>query len=326
MLATLLVILGALGWAMRDLVGKDMQSPSVFLTLAASSAIGLILNTGVMLAQQCAGFGCVEPLPARKQMWLYARCVGAASSITLNFFALNKLDLALSAMIHCTSPLFVVLLGRVFLGEHIRPLARLCIACAAAGMVVFIQPWHLRGDSGASTVGLIAAFGSSVGAAFSYTSLRALGDLGSTTVLFAMYSTSLILGAGVCVVQGVPRPNGALLWHFGALGVVTFLAEVLITKGYAFATRGAGSVAAYKFLTPVFSMVFDAAVLHQRPDALNIVGAVIVLAASAALVRIQSSGGQVRTVKQATDDKPADASTANLDVEVPADADACAAP
>merc|ERR1712176_1597265 len=127
------------------------------------------MGTAAMVGKQCAGFGCTDPLPARPQLWLLARCVCATSSIALNFVSLQNLNLAMSTMIHCTSPLFVVVMGRVLLGERIRLLAYVCIAAAAAGMVVFVQPWRVEGEGGISLVGVAAAFGSSIMAAFSYT-------------------------------------------------------------------------------------------------------------------------------------------------------------
>uniref|UniRef100_A0A7S2PC10 EamA domain-containing protein n=1 Tax=Zooxanthella nutricula TaxID=1333877 RepID=A0A7S2PC10_9DINO len=82
-----------------------------------------------------------------------------------------------------------------------------------------------------------------------------------------------------------------MLLFFGSLGTVTYVAELLITKGYAFATKGAGSVAVYKFLTPVFSMIFDASVFGEMPNVFEVVGGLIVLASSAAMVHVQASKG-----------------------------------
>jgi len=248
-----------------------------------------MINTGVIAGQQCASFGCSDRLGLRAQLWLAARAGGAFTSILLNFMALQRLDLAISSMIHCTSPLFVVLLGRVFLGERIKPLAGICVVVALLGLMLDVQPWSHKAAAagGGSVLGYVFALGSSIAAGFSYTSLRALADLTPTTTLMAMYGCSLTAGFVALLVQGVDPPPGEVLAHFAGISVVTYVSEWLITKGYALATQGAGSVAVYKFLTPIFALVFDVAVFGEIPNALNLLGALVVVVSSALMVHAQ---------------------------------------
>jgi drug/metabolite transporter (DMT)-like permease len=306
LLATLLVVGGAFGWAVRDLVSKSLgKHVSPWLTLAATSAGGLIINTAVLAGKQCAGFGCSDRLRPRAQLWLAARASGAFTSILLNFMALQHLDLAISSMIHCTSPLFVVLLGNLLLGEQIKPLAGAYVVVALLGLVLDVQPWSAMGGTtgNGSILGYVFALGSSIAAGFSYTSLRALADLTSTTTLMAMYCFCLTAGLIALMVTGVEATSGDVMIHFAGITVVTYVSEVLITKGYALATQGAGSVAVYKFLTPIFALVFGMVFYSEIPNALNLLGACVVVGSSALMVHTQAKAKHVEPVSKGDPEK-----------------------
>merc|ERR550532_2514813 len=135
-------------------------------------------------------------------------------------------------MIHCSAPVLIVFLSWLLLGEPIRPAAGLCMAVCALGLFLDIAPWQHREKSagGGSFIGYLLAFGSTIGSAFTYTSLRALKGVRPTTSLTALYTCLLIIG---------------------------FL--LALNNGYALATQGAGSVAVYKFLTPIFEIGWNAA-------------------------------------------------------------------
>merc|ERR1712032_943027 len=77
--------------------------------------------------------------------------------------------------------------------------------------------------------------------------------------------------------------------HFVGISVVTYISEVLITKGYALATQGANSVAVYKFLTPIFALAFGVVFYGEIPNALNILGALVVVSSSAMMVYTQAT-------------------------------------
>lgn len=323
LLAIILVSLGALGWSVRDVLGKTSHSPSPFLTLAATSAGGIILNFGVMLSKQCAGFGCVDKLTPRTIAWLFARCIGAVGGCTLNFMALKHLDLALSTMIHCSAPLFIVVLGCVLLNERVKPLAVICIVVALIGMVLDIQPWNVKSSAKSSMLGLLLAFAGSVCSAFAYISLRALSDLSSTTTLLAFYVSGLTFGICVLMFEGFDKPSASLLRDFAGISLATYVSEVLITKGYAFATKGAGSVAVFKFLTPVFSIVFDILVYHKIPNLYSVIGAALVVSSSALMVKIQShspdpaSSSAKSTALESDDESESESETENVSARSP---------
>jgi len=290
-------MLGAFGWAVRDLASKGLgNGVSPWLTVAATSAGGLIINTGVLAGKQCAGFGCSDRLGLRSQLWLVARAGGAFLAILLNFMALQHLDLAISSMIHCTSPLVVVLLSKVLLGEQIKPVAAICVVVALLGMALDVQPWSAKAAAadGGSICGYVFAIGSSIAAGFSYTSLRALADLSSTTTLMALYSFSLTAGFVALMVAGVEAVPGDVLARFAGISIVTYISELLITKSYALATEGAGTVSVYKFLTPIFALGFDVVFESVIPNALNLLGALVVIGSSALMVHAQSKAKHVQ--------------------------------
>lgn len=175
-----------------------------------------------------------------------------------------------------------------------KPLAGVCIVAALLGLVLDLQPWSENATSAGSVLGYVYAFGSSIAAGFSYTSLRALADISSATTLMAMYGFSLTASFITLLITGTERVSNSVLLHFVGISVVTYLSELLITKGYALATQGAGSVAVYKFLTPIFALAFDVAFFGEIPNVSNIAGALVVVGSSALMVHVQAKADPVQ--------------------------------
>jgi len=280
-------MVAAFFWACRDVASKVIEARGLgpWNILAVCSFFALLLNVMAMLGKQCAGFGCTEKLPWQTQGWVAARCVGATVGMVGNLIAVKELSLGIASMIHCTSPIFVILLSRLLLRERISPLAAGCMLIAVVGLTLQIQPWHQRSqaEGGGSIFGYVCAFVSVIGAAASYTSLRALREISATTSLFALYLTGLATGM-VMTMQVGAAPLPLNMWGLlFLLALIIFSAEALLTKGYAWATDAA-SVAGYKYLTPVFAMGFNFYLTGIIPTPLTLVGACLVLASSALMV------------------------------------------
>jgi drug/metabolite transporter (DMT)-like permease len=320
-IGTLLVILGAFGWSVRDVANNFLNhqaaAPSVWTIVAMQGAIGLVLNITMSEIGQLVSKDKKESMETilgyREKAWLIIRAVGAFVAIALHIMALEKVDLALASMIHCTAPLFIVLFSRLLLGEPIRLAAVLCMAVCAVGLTLDIAPWQSRDKDagGGSLPGYALAFGSAIASALAYTSLRALKDVSSTTSLRALYTTLLVGGFLLALgSEGIKKPSYSMWWLFIMVGISTFAAEWLITKGYALATEGACSVAVYKFLTPIFAIGWDLALFKQSPQVLSLVGAALVLLSSAVLVRVQA--GHTETLMGEADIDPAPKSAQNV--------------
>jgi drug/metabolite transporter (DMT)-like permease len=297
-LASLLVILGAFGWSVRDVANKLMQEregdkPSVWTITAVQGAIGLILNftisQGKLLINEEAAER-REVISGKEKIWLVVRVIGAISGITLHILSLGMVDLALASMIHCTAPIFIVVLSRVFLGEPIRLGAGLAMSLCAVGLILDIAPWKGQREQtgGGSVLGYTLAFGSALGSAFAYTSLRALKGVSPTTSLQTLYISLLVFGFFPALAEGIAKPTLEIWGLFVMVGTATYCSEWLITKGYALAAQGAGSVAVFKFLTPIFEIGWNVVLFQRFPTALSIVGATLVVVSSAVLVHVQA--------------------------------------
>jgi len=295
-LAALLVTLGAFGWSVRDLGNKYMKesgddAPSVWTITAFQGAIGFILVFLVDQGKACMGKSDLSDTPetidTKAKLWLVARVLGALAGIALHIMALSMVDLALASMTHCSAPLFIVLLSRVILKEPIKLAAAVAMGICCVGLVLDIAPWNSTKAS--SLLGILLVFGSAFGSAVTYTSLRALKDIKPSTSLKVLYLGVFIIGFLLALASGISKPTGKIWGFLFMVALSTFFSEWCITKGYALATQGAGSVAVFKFLTPIFAIGWDASLFGHYPTALSLTGAALVLVSSAALVRIQAS-------------------------------------
>merc|ERR1712241_984720 len=166
----------------------------------------------------------------------------------------------------------------LLLGERIRPVAVACIAVSLAGLTLSVKPWTISGAGNA--VGYIYAVISAIFTGLSYASFRGLRNLSAARILFVLLTFNLLLAFSIgLLTDRLNQPTAEQWFHLILTGVVTWAAEVCMTKGYALAVQGAGQVAVYKFLTPVFSIVLDFMLLHHVPDWATVVGGAVVLIA-----------------------------------------------
>lgn len=298
-LAALLVTFGAFGWSVRDLANKYMKesgdaAPSVWTITAFQGAIGFIIvflvDQHKTVMRKYDSSDTPETIDTKAKLWLVARVVGALAGIALHIMALGMVDLALASMIHCSAPLFIVLLSRVILKEPIKLAAAVAMGICCVGLLLDIAPWKDRESTkGSSLLGILLAFGSAFGSALTYTSLRALKDIKPSTSLKVLYLGIFITGFFLALASGISKPTGRIWGFLFMVALATYASEWFMTKGYALATQGAGSVAVFKFLTPIFAIGWDASLFGHYPTALSLTGAALVLVSSAALVRIQAS-------------------------------------
>merc|ERR1712083_346979 len=113
-------------------------------------------------------------------------------------------------------------------------------------------------------------------------------DISATTSLNVLYISLLVVGYFLSFTDEVPRPSPKTWALLMLVGFSTYFAEWFITKGYALADQGAGSVAVFKFLTPIFEIVWNIVSFKHFPTLLSIVGASLVVISAAVLVRVQS--------------------------------------
>ena len=288
---------------MSESVGNESESvPTLSRPRLLALAAAALFSTGGTAIKLCS-FGALQVASlrcafaaaalallvreTRRRVTGRVALVAAAYTLqSLLFATSNKFTPAASAIfLQSTSPLYVLLLSPLLLGEKARARDAVFLAALAAGMAMFFVGRESPRDTATDPLlGNLLAVGSGVGWALTILGLRWLGRTGEGGPADAIQATFLgnVLAAVVVLPWALPLPSGgARDW-----ALVAFLGVVQIALAYMCLTRAARGVPAVELsllllLEPVLSSVWAWWVLGETLGPWSIAGAATILAATA---------------------------------------------
>ena len=206
--------------------------------------------------------------------------VGGYGIASLCFaFALWFIDASIAAILLYTYPAMVVLTERFLTGEKLTPSRLAAVAMTFVGCALVIQPFGAQ--AAVDPRGVLLGLGAAVGyASFSILSQRLLHRRSRSSVMVYMLGFTALLGAGAVLLTGASlAPTGwePQVWLIlGAMVVFpTFLAIIFYFS--AIRSLGAPQAAIVSTFEPVFTLLLAALVLSEALDAVQLVGAALVL-------------------------------------------------
>ncbi|MBD3349611.1 MAG: EamA family transporter [Candidatus Eisenbacteria bacterium] len=204
---------------------------------------------------------------------LLLRGAFGTTAMTLYFFAISRLTLADATILNKLSPFFVAVFAVAFLRERLsrHTIPALVVAFLGAGLVIKPQ---LDIGATAAIAGLLSAAGS--GAA--YTVVRFLrGKVSPYRVVFFFALVSTVAMVPPMVFRYVAPSGRQLLFMLGA-GVFATTGQLFLTLAYHQAP--ATKISIYNYAHVVFAFLLGLAIWGEVPDALSIVGTVLIVAAA----------------------------------------------
>ena len=217
---------------------------------------------------------------------LVVRAVVGAAALSLYYFSLGRLPLGDATTVFYTAPVWTALSAALFLGEPLRPVALGGAVLSLAGVVLVARPSFFGTLGGASLdpVGLAAVVAASVLSGLAYTLVRRLRttDHPYTTVLYL--SVVGTVGALPFAAGGtwVWPSNRAWMLLVG-LGVGTQVAQITLTRGLYLLEAGRATAVSYVQVVVAFG--WGVVLFGERPGALAVVGAVLIVVSALASVR-----------------------------------------
>ncbi len=219
------------------------------------------------------------PLRIQKDARLFVllRCIFGTAALVLNFYAIDRLDLADANMLNKLSPFFAIIFSRFLLKERIKPVQAAAVAGAFLGALCIIKP----SGSNLQLIPAIGGFFSGMGAGAAYTCLRRATGMGVDKQLVVLcFSVFSCLFTLPFIAADFVMPTGRqflLLILCGACGAG---GQFSITAAYSFAP--AREISVYDYFQVIFGAAFGFFLFDQLPDALSFTGyGIIVLMAVA---------------------------------------------
>jgi drug/metabolite transporter (DMT)-like permease len=203
--------------------------------------------------------------------WHFARAVAGVGSLACLIVAYRHLDFALATALAFTTPLWVIVLSILFIGE--RPGWRRSAATVLGfvGVLIIIRPLPELG------VGVWAALASAALGAMALSFLRHLSRLEpAETLLLYFFLFSMIISAGPALHAGqLPDLRQALL----LVAIATVGMAGLACAANAFSRADATVVAPFDFMRLPIAGVIGLLVFGEVPDAWLLAGAAVMIGA-----------------------------------------------
>ena len=211
-------------------------------------------------------------IAAGGRLYVLLRCVFGTAGLLLNFYAIDRLNLADANMLNKLSPFFAIVFSFFLLKEKVRPVQAIAVLGAFFGALLIIKP------SGANLqlVPAIAGFFGGMGAGAAYTCLRkaARNGVRSELIVLCFSCFSTLITIPFIAADFVP-PTGRQLLFLLLCGVCGAGGQFSITAAYTFAP--AREISVYDYTQVVFSAILGFFLFDQLPDAWSFLGYALIL-------------------------------------------------
>jgi probable blue pigment (indigoidine) exporter len=286
------LILAATCWGVGTVISKAALAEVPALTLlpvqlAASLAILVVLMRRQGISFRTHG----SPLLGRLGL------LNPGLAYALSLLGLTTITASLSVLLWALEPLMILFLAAWFLRERITPAFIVLSVVAVAGMVVIIyDPSSSRGE----LIGVaLTLAGIACCAVYSVVTRRWIPDAKETSqVILAQQGHALVLALGLVLLVGLVGGQ-VVPTALTPLGLASAIGSgALYYAGAYWFYLGAlrhvpASFAAISFyLIPIVGVVAGAVLLGERLDPRQWVGAVIVLGAVLAIIRLPSAAAK----------------------------------
>lgn len=265
------------------------------------AAIKLAALTGWQIASYRAGIAAVflwVVLPRARRHWTWRTLVaGAVYAATMVLFVLsNKLTTAANAiLLQSTYPLYLLLLGPLFLREELRAADLAVMGGVALGAgLLFSGSEHVVATAPDPVRGNIVALAAGFGWALTIASLRWMGKRDPRAESAA---SVVIAGNAIAFAACLPLALEGVAIHLQAVAVVGYLGLFQVGLGYVFLTRSIRHVPAVDAATlllvePVLSPVWAWMIHGEKPSGTALSGGAVIMAAALAGTWWQARRGQ----------------------------------
>ncbi len=211
------------------------------------------------------------------------------ASTLLNFMAITYLQLAQTAAISFTIPLWVCGLSVMLLGEEVGPRRWAAVIVGFLGVLIIMRPGTM-GFHWAMLLSLAASF---CGAIYNIGTRKVGGtDRAETSLLYVCIVGSLFAALPLPWVWRMPHGIEWLLLL--AMGIFGFIGHLLLTQAHRLAP--ASVLAPFVYTQIIWMILFGLIVFGDRPDMWTLLGAAIVIASGLYVFARERSLGISRPV------------------------------
>lgn len=209
----------------------------------------------------------------KHRVLLAGRGIAGAVGMMAGFYAVVHMSLAEATAITFTSPLFVVLLAGLFLGETVDRNRWLATIVGFLGVILLIQP-----DTGIIELVAVVALIGALAIAAVKLMLRSLAKQEQALTILLYTSVIMTLVTAVPAWLTWKAPTLAELSLLLVIGILANLGQYCMIRGYRL--HEASKLAPLEYSRLIFAILFGAYVFAEAPAASTLTGAALIILGS----------------------------------------------
>lgn len=218
------------------------------------------------------------PLFGNNKKWLFIRGVTGTIALTLYFYTLNNLPIAIAATIQYLSPIFTVILAIFILKERVKPIQGLFFFIAFLGIVFISFSKYFSAAENISNVNpwwiLVGVF-SALFAGMAYNAIAKCKDTDAPITVVMYFPIVAIPVMGVLTAFNYVVPQGKEWWIILIIGVFTHIAQLLAAKSLHAANTA--TVTPFKYLGSIYAFVLGLFLFDEIISLYAIAGMLLII-------------------------------------------------
>ena len=260
----------------------------VEMLVLARGVVTLVLSYGLLRHRGIDPWG-VD----RKRLVL--RGVFGTGGLACFFSALTVLPLAEVTVIHYLNPILTAVLAAVLLKERVGLGLVLALLAAVAGMLLVTRPSFLFGERITTLPldGVLAALGGALFSACAYVTVRRVIRTDDPHVVVFFFPLVAVPATLPFAINSWVWPTATGWLLLLGIGVVTQVAQVLLTQGLKLVPAGKGTAVGY--IQIVFAAGWGLLLFDETPSLMTGLGATLIVLATASLMAFERRSGQSKS-------------------------------
>ncbi|MFB1025518.1 MAG: DMT family transporter, partial [Octadecabacter sp.] len=210
------------------------------------------------------------------------RGIVGSCAMGLGFAGLKYLPLPEVTAIRFVSPILMVVLAAMILGEKFRFVRIAAVMLGFVGVVIIVAPRLSVGLGTNEALGVGLTLGSACLAALAQVFVKGMSGSESTTAIVFWFSATATILSLLTLPFGWVWPNGFELALLVGAGVIGGLGQILLTASYRFAE--AGVLAPFTYISMLWSVLIGYFWFNEVPTMAMLIGATFVIAAGVIIV------------------------------------------
>jgi len=218
------------------------------------------------------------PVFGNNKKWLLIRGIFGATALTMFFYTLQNLPLAVATTVQYMSPIFTVLFAIPLQGEKVRPIQWLFFALALSGIVIIGYGKQSGVNSAIDfdpiwlILGLISAVFS--GVAYNAIMKCRTTDAPITIVMYFPLVATPVMTV-ICIINGFIIPQGFEWVVILIIGIFTQFAQILMTK--ALHAERASKVTPIKYIGAIYAVGIGLFIFDENLSLIIFLGISLIL-------------------------------------------------